>query len=87
MGCTFPFGHAARAEAAEFSAAPVIDQRFGQDAARGIAGTEEQDVERSVIHASCQSSRFMNAELAGQMPENSRVARIASGAESRGAWL
>ena len=37
-------GMAARAEGAKFAAAPMIKQRFGQDAARRVPGAQKKDV-------------------------------------------
>lgn len=63
----------------------VVDETLGADAASGVARAE--NIEWTIVQTCLlahQSVRGMNAELAGQIPANSRVARIAGGADSRG---
>jgi hypothetical protein len=41
---------AAGAEANEPTAAPLVDQNFTHDAARGVAGAEKQNMVRTLAH-------------------------------------
>src|SRR5262249_13080562 len=65
-------GMAARAESPKTAFPPVIDQAFGEDAARRVAGTKKEHVVSSwlhVLHPDLQSLRHDTGALRAQQAE------------------